>query len=166
MKFLLPFIICLFLTGCDGGLAPPPPVELGFSGTVHFAPGYWPPSDSLYNLWIFASQIYPLDSVKVFAGLFGNPMTIFLYPGVTQTLAVGMIDSIAYSFPLKSGTYKYVGVIQKISPDLNIRAFKVVGFYRDSSHASQPGTVEVNENRQISGINIDVDFQHPPPQPF
>ncbi len=166
MKFLLPLVICLILISCDGGLAPPPPVELGFSGTVHFVPGYWPPSDSLNSLWIFASQIYPLDSNKVFAGLFGNPMTIFLYPGINQSLPLVASDSLSYSFPLKAGTYKYVGVIQHLNSSLNIRAFRVVGFYKDSVDASQPGIVEVNDSYQIHGINIDVDFRNPPPQPF
>jgi hypothetical protein len=167
MKFLLPFIICLFIIGCDGGLAPPPPVELGFSGTVHFASGYWPPIDSLHSLWIFASQIYPLDSNKVYEGLFGNPITIFLYPSISQSLPLGVVDSISYSFPLKSGTYKYVGVIQQVNPNLtNIRAFRVVGFYKDSLDALLPGIVEVNDSYQIHGIDIDVDFQDPPPQPF
>lgn len=167
MKLLLLLIICIFIIDCDGGLAPPPPVQLGFSGTVHFAPGYWPPSDSLYSLWIFASQIYPLDSTKVFAGLFGTPITIFLYPSVNQSLSLVASDSISYTFPLKAGTYKYVGVIQQVNPSLfNIRAFRVVGFYRDSVDASQPGVVEVNDSYQIRGIDIDVDFRNPPPQPF
>jgi hypothetical protein len=167
MKFLLPLILCLLVIGCDGGLAPPPPVELGFSGTVHFAPGYWPPSDSIYSLWIFASQVYPLDSIKVLTGLFGNPMTIFLYPSINQSLSRDQVDSLAYSFPLKAGTYKYVGVIQQVSPSLtNIRAFRVVGFYKDSIDASQPGIVEVNDSYQTRGVDMDVDFQNPPPQPF
>jgi len=156
------------LVACDGGLAPPPPVELGFSGTVHFTPGSWP-TDSLLSLWIFASQIYPLDSAKVYSGLFSTPNTIFLYPSITQSLPLSEVDSIPYSFPLRSGTYKYVGVIQQVSFDLinrGVRVFRVVGFYKDSTNPSQPGSVRVNDSYQVKGINIDVDFHNPPPQPF
>jgi hypothetical protein len=103
----------------------------------------------------------------VYEGLFGNPITIFLYPSISQSLPLGVVDSISYSFPLKSGTYKYVGVIQQVNPNLtNIRAFRVVGFYKDSLDALLPGIVEVNDSYQIHGIDIDVDFQDPPPQPF
>jgi hypothetical protein len=168
MKHLVLIILCLLLAACDAGLAPPPPIELGFSGTVYFTPGSWP-TDSLINLWIFASQIYPLDSAKVYSGLFTNPSTIFLYPSINQSLPLSEVASIPYSFPLRSGTYKYVGVIQQVSPDLinrGIRVFRVVGFYKDPTNLSQPGTVEVNESTRMKEINIDVDFRNPPPQPF
>jgi hypothetical protein len=168
MRSIVLIILCLFLAACDGGLAPPPPVELGFSGTVYFTPGSWP-TDSLINLWIFASQIYPLDSAKVYSGLFTNPSTIFLYPGMNQSLPLSAVDSIPYSFPLHSETYKYVGVIQQVSLDLinrGVRVFRVVGFYKDSTNLSQPGNVIANNNYQVKGIDIHVDFRNPPPQPF
>ena len=168
MRSIVLIILCLLLTACDGGLAPPPPVELGFSGTVYFTPGSWP-TDSLINLWIFASQIYPLDSAKVYSGLFTNPNTIFLYPSMNQSLPLSAVDSILYSFPLHFGTYKYVGVIQQVSLDLinrGVRVFRVVGFYKDSTNLSQPGSVIANDNYQVKGIDIQVDFRNPPPQPF
>ena len=168
MRYLILIILCLLLAACDGGLAPPPPLELGFSGTVHFTPGSWP-TDSLINLWIFASQIYPLDSAKVYSGLFSNTPTIFLYPSINESLQPFNVDSIAYSFPLHSGMYKYVGVIQQTSFDLagqGIRVLRVVGFFKDSTDSSKPGIVHVNDNYQVKEINIDVDFRNPPPQPF
>jgi hypothetical protein len=42
MKLLTIIIFCLLFLSCDAGLAPPPPVELGFSGMVYFTPGSWP----------------------------------------------------------------------------------------------------------------------------
>ncbi len=169
MRFLVLIILCLLLIACDGGLAPPPPVELGFSGTVYFTPGSWPPSDSLIGLLIFASQVYPLDSAKVYSGLFGSQPTIFAYPSLSGSLSLSEVNSIPYSFPLSSGTYKYIGVIQQTNSDLaghGIRVFRVVGFYKDTINVSQPGTVVVNDSIQVKGINIDVDFRNPPPQPF
>jgi hypothetical protein len=168
MKYLILTILCLLFAACDAGLAPPPPLELGFSGTVHFTPGSWPSTDSLFSLKIFASQIYPLDSAKVYSGLFASPSTIFLFPSLSGTLPF-FVDSLSYSFRLHSGLYKYVGVIQQNNPDLTshgIKVFRVVGFYKDSLDPSLPGIVEVNDAAQVKGINIDVDFQNPPPQPF
>jgi hypothetical protein len=163
MKSLPITIICVLLIACDGGLAPPPPAEFGFSGTVYFT-GQWP-SDNLLSIWIFASQIYPLDSTKVVSGLLQTPKTIFLYPSFSESLPFN-VDSIPYSFPLRSGSYKYIGIIQQISAFTSIRAFRVVGFYKDSTDASKPGIVEVNDREPVKGINIEVDFQNPPPQPF
>ncbi len=167
MRCFVLIILCLMLVSCDGGLAPLPPVELGFSGTVYFTPGSWP-ADSLVSLWIFASQIYPLDSAKVYSGLFDSPNTIFLYPSLTSSLPF-YIDSLQYSFPLHSGTYKYIGVIQQTNSDLKgqgIRVFRVVGFYKDRINPLLPGVVEVNDTLQVKGININVDFRNPPAQPF
>jgi hypothetical protein len=165
MKFLPITIICILLIGCDRGLEPTPPADLGFAGTVYFT-GQWPPSDSIVSLWVFASQVYPLDSTKVISGLLFTPRMIFLYPSMSQSLPINT-DSIDYSFLLPAGTYKYVGVIQQISAISNgIRAFRVVGFYPDSINNSQPGLVVVNEKEQVKGITINVDFDNPPPQPF
>ena len=167
MRFLIFIILCVVFIACDAGLAPASPAELGFSGSVYFVPGSWP-ADSLVSLWIFASQVYPLDSSKVYAGLFGNPVTIFLYPSMSSSLPF-YVDSLEYSFPLSSGIYKYIGVIQQKDSDLQglgVRVFKVVGFYQDSVNSSLPGIVQVNDSVQVKGININVDFNNPPPQPF
>ena len=169
MKLLVLIILCLLLASCDAGLAPPPPIELGFSGTVYFTPGSWPSRDSLVGLMIFASEIYPLDSAMAFAGLFSDPPTIFVYPSMSESLLPFSADSISYSFPLRSGTYKYIGVVQQISSDLKtrgMRVFRVVGFYKDAADLSQPGSVVVNDSSQVKEINIQVDFRNPPPQPF
>jgi hypothetical protein len=153
------------LIACDSGLAPPPPIEPGFCGTVSFAHGTWPSSDSLVHLWIFASQIDSLDSAKVVTGLFISPFTIFIYPGFDKTLSYYK-DSISYTFNLPVGMYKYIGVIQQISPEFGIRFFRVVGFYKDPTNPTQPGSVEVNDFEQVKGIDIYVDFHNPPRQPF
>ena len=85
MKFLILIILCLLLASCDGGLAPPPPIEPGFSGTIYFKSGSWPPADSLVSIMIFASKIYPLDSATAYAGIFSNPPTIFFYPDIGKS---------------------------------------------------------------------------------
>ena len=169
MRILILVILCVFIAACDGGLAPPPPSELGFSGTVYFTPGSWPPTDSLVSIMIFASTIYPLDSATTVSGLFSDPPLIFVYPSMSESLRPFFADSISYLFPLRSGTYKYIGVVQQISSDLlhsSIRVFRVVGFYKNATQPSQPGSVIVNDTSQVHEINIQVDFRNPPPQPF
>lgn len=165
MKKTFPFLLCLFLFSCDGGLQPPPPTEPGIAGTLYFAKGSWPPADSLQNLWLFASQDYPLDSAKVFEGIFNYPFRIFLHPSLTESLPF-FIDSWRYSFKLPPATYPYVGVLQQVRPDYSIRSFRVVGFLKDPSDSTKPRTVTVKNDEIVTDLNIISDFRNPPPQPF
>ena len=164
-------VLCAILCmSCNGGLSPTPPPTPGISGMVYFAEGTWPGTptspDSLSNLWIFASQVYPLDSTLVLNGLFSSPPTIFLYPSIAANLPFYQ-DSIQYFFPLPVGTYKYIGVIQHTSPDYSsIRTLRVVGVARNEANPSLPLTVQVLDGAVTSGVRIDVDFHNPPPQPF
>jgi hypothetical protein len=163
-KFLL-LALASILLSCDHGLAPPPPVEPGFGGVVYFEKGTWPPIDSLVNLWVFASQVFPLDSEKVFVGLFSNPPTVYLYPAFDKNLPF-FVDSVSYSFPLPPATYQYVGVIQRVMSEINIRGMKVVGMYGTNDVPSIPIPVIVNESDFTGGVNIRVNFHKPPTQPF
>ncbi len=157
------FLVCLFLS-CDGGLTPPPEFDPGFGGTITFES--WPSTrDSLVNVWLFASQIYPLDSIKIFEGLF-TTRKIFLYPGLTRSLPFN-VDSVTYSFaPLEPGRYLYIGIIQQFNSDINIRSFRVVGFYKNPADTLLPGEVEVRDFTFITGIHLHAHFRNPPPQPF
>jgi hypothetical protein len=165
MKSALLLIITVFFLSCDHGLAPPPSVEPGFGGTLYFEKGTWPPSDSLFNLWVFASQVYPLDSAKVFQGLFASPPAIFLYPAFDTDLPF-FVDSVSYSFRLPVATYKYVGVIQRFGVEITVRNLRVVGMYGTNDVPPIPIPVIVNEGAFTSGIDFRVNFHKPPPPPF
>jgi hypothetical protein len=158
-------IVVVFFLSCDHGLTPPPSVEPGFGGTLYFEKGTWPPADSLFDLWIFASQVYPLDSTKVFEGLFSNPATIYLYPAFDRDLPF-FVDSVSYSFKLPVATYRYVGVIQRFGADIVVRNLRVVGMYGTPDAPPIPIPVIVNEGAFTSGIDFRVNFRRPPPQPF
>ena len=162
-------IIVVFFLSCDHGLAPPSGVErnavTGLGGTLYFEKGTWPPVDSLFDLWVFASQIYPLDSTKVFQGLLSDPPTIYLYPAFDKDLPF-FVDSVSYSFELPAATYKYVGVIQKIASELSVRSLKVVGMYGTNQTPPVPIEVVVKAGELTSGITFRVNFRKPPPQPF
>ncbi|MCX6135843.1 MAG: hypothetical protein NTU47_18725 [Ignavibacteriales bacterium] len=163
-KLLLVAIVISSLT-CDHGLEPPPNVTPGFGGTIYFGKGTWPAADSLVNLWLFASQLYPLDSLKVFTGLFSDPPTIYLYPATDKNLPL-FVDSVSYVFNLPPGTYKYVGVLQHVANDINASSLRVVGVYGTSDVPPLPIPIIVNENNFQAGVNVRVNFRKPPPQPF
>jgi hypothetical protein len=165
MKRTSLLILAVAIMSCDHGLAPPPSVQPGFGGTIFFERGTWPSADSLNSLWLFATQVYPLDSEKVVLGLLGNPPTIFLYPSTDKSLPFN-VDSISYSFLLPVATYKYVGVIQRFANDINVHSLKVVGLYGTSDNPPIPIPVIVNDGEFTPGVSIRVNFHKPPPQPF
>ena len=164
VKLWLIILFVALLVSCEGGLEPVPPIEPGFGGTITFA-NNWPPLDSLVNLWVFASQIYPLDSTIVFSGLFGQPPRIFVYPTDKDHIALN-VNSVSYDFPLPPETYRYVGIVQRFRNDLSVRSFRVVGFYFNPLIPDQPLNVVVRDGQKSVGINMFVDFQNLPPQPF
>ena len=165
MKKLLLAAIVVSLLSCDHGLEPPPSVQPGFGGTIYFEKGTWPASDSLVNLWLFASQQYPLDSAKIFTGLFSNPPTIYLYPATDKNLPF-FVDSVSFTFNVPPGTYKYVGVLQHSANDINASSLKVVGLYGTNDLPPLPIPIIVSDLNFVSGVNIRVNFRKPPPSPF
>jgi len=165
MKRFLITLSCIFLFSCNGGLEPVIPVEPGFGGTIYFAPGSWPPADSLVSVWLFASQIYPLDSTTVFSGILSSPPQIFLYPAISQSLPFN-VDSVEYRIDVPVGTYKYIGILHQFNTVLNIHSFHVVSFLPDSLHPSSPRILEIHDGEYVGNIDLHVDFRSLPPQPF
>ncbi|MBI3788148.1 MAG: hypothetical protein HY276_07815 [Ignavibacteriales bacterium] len=165
MKYFTVISMMVLLYSCDPGLAPPPEVEPGFGGTITFAKGTWPPQDSLVNLWIFASQVYPLDSSKIFTGLLSNPPSIYIYPALDGNLPF-FADSVSYSFKLPPATYRYIGVLQRFRDEINVRSIRVVGVYNTGDNPPLPIPVSVGDFQFVQGININANFHKLPPQPF
>jgi hypothetical protein len=165
MKRLPVVAIVLLFISCDHGLEPPASVEPGFGGTIYFEKGTWPAADSIVNLWLFASQQYPLDSTKIFTGLFSNPPTIYLYPATDKNLPL-FVDSVSYKFNLPPGKYGYVGVLQHIANDINVSSLKVVGLFGTNDLPPLPVPIIVSDFNFVSGVNIRVNFRKPPPSPF
>jgi len=166
MRHVVAIAFILSVLSCEGGLAPPSVVEPGFGGTVAFAGETWPPPDSLFNLWIVASQDYPLDSVTIFTGIFSNPPRIYVYPSLDQNLQPFYVDSISYSFFLPPAEYKYIAVVQRFRNEINARALRVVGLYGANLTSQEPLPLTVRDFEFIPGINISVNFHKLPPQPF
>ena len=165
IAFISVILVTAFFSGCDGGLTPPPEIEPGFSGEIVFRQGTWPRSDSLFSLWLFASKIYPTDSVQVFNGIINTPPSIYLYPSFTENLPFGQ-DTLRYFFPLPPGNYIYIGVLHRFRNDISVSSLQVVGVYKDPADTSKNGQLAITEQTLFTGIDIHVDFHTLPVQPF
>jgi len=159
--FLLSFAFLLF--SCDGGLTLPPGVQPGIEGTITVS-GSWPPADSVKSLWLFASQIFPLDSSKVVAGIIDGKISIF--PSVSGSLPYNVSPQ-QFNMPLSPGSYFYVGILQRHGDNfVNPDSYTVVGVLWDETNPLNPRSVTVRDFEVISGLTIQVDFYNLPPQPF
>jgi hypothetical protein len=155
-------VFLVLIIACDGGLAPPDR-QPGISGEIHYT-GVWPPSDSLYGLWLFASTTYPLDSAGVITGVLIE-RTILVYPSLSETLAYN-VTSTAFEFTLPPGTYRYVGVIHQFRPELAVENFQVVGFIPEDGSVTVPREFVIGPSDHTGGLTLVVDFHDLPPQPF
>ncbi len=160
---VLAILTTLFLLSCDGGLTLPPDIEPGLSGVLTVQ-GPWPVQDSVKTLWIFASQIYPIDSSKVASGILTNQ--ILLYPSIAESLPYNF-TMLAFNFPLPPGTYYYIGLLQRFGDNLlDPKSYRVVGVYSDAGSPGIPKTVTVREFEVVTSVNLTIDFYNLPPQPF
>lgn len=163
MKSFFIILSTCFLISCDGGLTLPPDIEPGLSGVLSVQ-GPWPVQDSVKTLWIFASQIFPIDSSNVASGIISNK--ILLYPSIAESLPYN-ITSLSFNFALPPATYYYVGVLQRFGDNLlDPNSYRVVGVYSDPGTPGIPKTVTLRDFEVLSGVNLTVDFYNLPPQPF
>lgn len=154
--------VWLLAQSCDGGLTLPE-VEPGIAGTITVV-SPWPPEDSVKTLWLFASQIYPLDSATVVSGIIQG--TIVVYPSLNQSLPYN-VNVQSFRFPLQPATYLYIGVLQRFgSSFVDPKSYRVVGVLEDPGNPLLPRAVTVRPEEEITGLMIIVDFYDLPPQPF
>ncbi len=152
-------ITCLalfFHFGCDHGLTPEPIPPYGISGTVYF--NNWIPKDSVFQLRLVLFKSHPTNILlDVLAG-----KAIF-----TDSLKPYGAASIPYSLPvspLPFGRYEYFAVALQYGANI-FSDWKVVGVYSTPEDSGNASPIFVPANEMLQNININVDFQNPPPQP-
>ena len=152
-------VMVMFIAGCDQGLAPSegPGLTPGMGGIITFR-NSWPPSDSVLDLRVAAFRIYPPENILA---------------EILQGRAV-FSDELAYdsneqSYVIENealnGVFEYVVVAQRYGPKLE-SDWRVVGVYTLTGDHSIPSIVDLQEGKFVSGVNISVDFNDLPPQPF
>jgi hypothetical protein len=161
-------IIVLLLTAlvnlsCDHGLAPPPQViiEQGIKGKV-FYKGIFPSDITAHKL--IASKIYrKFHDMNEVMNLILTTDSISVYPA---ELPFTQIDSIEYRFVLQPYLYKYIAIAQARGEITNPYNWKIVGVYDLDTTTVEPTSVNILSGEFKDSINIYVDYNHLPPQPF
>lgn len=163
MKLLSFICVSLLVLSCDGGLSLPPDVEPGIAGTMTVS-GPWPPEDSVKTLWLFASQIFPIDSSKVVTGILDG--RIVVYPSFTGSLPYNF-NSQPFQMALPPSRYLYIGVLQRHGDTpFDPGSYRVVGVLWDEGNPTEPRVLSVRDFEVTSGLNLQIDFYNLPPQPF
>lgn len=156
-------ILTILFVSCDGGLGLPPLIEPALEGTVTVV-SPWPPQDSVKNLWLFASQIFPVTSSNIFTGIVDG--RIIVYPGLSlDSSFIYNVNVQPYHVRVPPATYYYIGMLARHADSLfNTNSYRVVGILADTT--GQPLVLTVREGEVLSGLDIVVDFYNLPPQPF
>ncbi len=163
MKAYCSLIIFLFLflcvfPACDHGLSPTAEIT-GITGSISYL--NWPPPDSLFDLRLVVFKNYPPDSIFLEV-LTGNAI---VYPGLGSPGLPVNVEMTVFEMGLDPGEYEYVVVAQQFGP--NVKAdWRAVGQYDTILSDSLPTAITISQGKLLKEINILVDFNHLPPQPF
>ena len=147
------------LISCDHGIAPvekeePAPVS-GITGTIYYH--NWP--DTVINLKIIAFKEFPPQNI------FEEIQTgrAVAYPPELEVSLPKFVDSSSYQLRLEPGVFEYIVVAEQRGGLFDWRA---VGHHDTTITDSMPTSVTVLADSFLTGIDVTVDFNHLPIQPF
>jgi hypothetical protein len=160
--------LLVLLSRCDKGIEPVPdnsslPGITGFGGKVTFT-GNWPEGIKRTQIVVFKEPIYTSAD-------FLPPNLSFIIDTIPTGSRQFVYNSVDNSYTsllqLTPGDYKYVVVAQSSTPVLSLdrKDWTVVGIYYTNNDTSAPGVLTIRQGRMMTGIDITVDFNNPPPQP-
>jgi len=163
--FTILFLGCLIflISGCDKGIEPAAPTPTGFSGTVTFT-GIWPEGIQRTHVVVFnhllqSSADFSIPNLSFVVNPIPYGSKTFTYNSIT--------DNFTSILQVTPGDYKYIIVAQSKTPAISYdrKDWFVVGVYTTTGDQSKPGTMSIIDGMITPGIDINVDFNNPPPQP-
>jgi len=161
-KILTGIVLVLpLLMSCQEGLEPPPPEQKSFiGGKITFIGGAenWPPEDSVFAVRVVAFKDYPPKDI-ITELISGNAYFTL------ESLPL-FIDSTSFSIeiPETPVIFKYIAVALQYTDD--IMSQRAIGVYTLTGDYTLPSSVEIKTGQKINNIDIEVDFNDLPPQPF
>jgi hypothetical protein len=156
-------LILGFLFACDHGINPEEAKEnvtksSGISGTIYYQ--NWP-QDNLLDLRLVVFKNYPPADIvgEVTSG------EAIAYPDISMGSLPFYTDSTNYQVVLEPRLYEYIVVAHQFGPAIFFD-WQVVGQYDTTLQDTIPTSIQIFSDSIISGINIYVDFDSLPGQPF
>jgi len=164
-KFNDLFILALCLISvfsCDHGLKPLEEKSSqmsGISGTISYL--NWPPAENLYDLRLVVFKRYPPGDIfeELGAG------RAYVYPAIGEESLPFFEDTTVYIMELDTGYYEYVTVAQQYGENI-FEDWLAAGQYDTLFTDELPTSITVLSGQILDDINIQVDFDNLPPQPF
>ena len=154
--------VALSLYTCDHGLQPAEDSQSsrsGISGTISYI--NWPLAENLYDLRLVVFNRYPPGDIF---GELGEGRA-HVYPAIGQNGLPFYVDSTAYVMELDPGYYAYVAVAQQFGSNI-FEDWLAAGQYDTIFSDELPTPITVISGELLEDINIQVDFDSLPPQPF
>jgi len=155
------FLILPILYSCQEGLEPPPTEDRSYiGGKITFIGGNdsWPSADSVHAVRVVAFKDYPPKDILTEL-LTGNAyFTMESLPFFVDTA------SFSIEIPETPVVFEYIAVALQYTNELTSQL--AIGVYTLSGDKLQPSPVELNKGQRITNIDIEVDFNDLPPQPF
>jgi hypothetical protein len=164
-KYFCLIIFCIFLLpylSCDHGLEPSEnnqSQKSGISGTISYF--NWPPADSLYDLRLVVFEKYPPEDILSEV----TEERAHVYPGFGKEHLPYYVDTTTYVMELDPGYYEYVAIAQQYGSNL-LTDWLAAGKYDTLFSDEVPTPIMVISGEFLEDINIHVDFDDLPPQPF
>jgi hypothetical protein len=151
----------LFTLACDHGLAPPDPgsKKTGISGRITFA--NQPADTARYDLRLVAFTNFPPSDLitEVSEG------EAVVYPAITEEGLPFDLDHIDYLMEVEPGTIGYLVVAHQYGPNF-MSDWQAVGQYDTTLTDSLPTAIVIEAGKMLTDIDINVDFNQLPIQPF
>lgn len=155
-------IVFINLTiSCDQGLQPIEESKTAsIKGKVYFISGVnsWPSADSLKDLRVAFFKSFP-DSTNILNDFVTGNLKF------TNNTLEYYKDSLDYEMLIEEipTNFEYIAVVQNYGGILD---WKVIGLYSENNDNLAPKKVQITESRVYDNININVDFNNIPKQPF
>jgi hypothetical protein len=159
---IIVYVFFVLFYSCNQGLKPTEPDQsqiTGISGKISYT--NWPPADSLFDLRLVVFKNYPPENIfeEVSEG------RAFVYPAIGQESLPFFVDSTIYEMELAAGLYEYVAIAQQYGSNL-FNDWLAAGQYDTLITDGLPTAITVISGELLENINIEVDFDDLPPQPF
>ncbi len=162
LSIYLTLIVLFIFPACDHGLKPTGVNSEGKSGiTGYISYQNWPSPDSLIDLRLIIFRYYPPDNI-LNEVLSGNAT---VHPGLNDSSLPFYTDTTDFVVELEPGVYEYVVVAQQYGSNISTD-WLAVGQYDTVLTDPLPTNITVEPGKFLQAININVDFNDLPLQPF